>query len=76
MFVKYLFEISGKAANDQTWEVSGHVEGKPGNFPDMVHEAMRDGFQLLTQGRARFGHPGVGCNGPYTIAIFKLTEVE
>jgi hypothetical protein len=46
--VRYRFEITGKAALDQTWAVSGHVEGKPGNFPDLMHAAMREGFMMLT----------------------------
>jgi hypothetical protein len=28
---------------------------------------MRDPFHTITQGKAVFGQPGRGCNGPYEI---------
>jgi hypothetical protein len=74
--VVYQYTVKGTAHAGQTWEVRGRVQGRNGDFPDLLHEAMRDSFQLLTQGRAIYGSPGKGCNGPYQVTHFSLDKEE
>lgn len=64
----YTYTVSGTAAENQTWETSGRIQTDlEGGFPNMVQEAMRESFMQLTQGKAVFGNPGIGCRGPYKI---------
>lgn len=63
----YTYSVSGTAAGEQTWQIDGQVEGKPGDFPLVFEHAMRATFNGLTNGKAVFGKPGVGCSGPYRI---------
>lgn len=35
---------------------------------------MKDTFEQLTQGRAIYGQPGVGCRGPYAIKRVLIEE--
>jgi hypothetical protein len=63
----YTYEVSGTAAGGQTWKVTGEVEGRPGDFPKVPDAALRNAFDSLTEGKAVFGQPGVGCNGPYVL---------
>jgi len=65
----YTYIIDGTAADGQTWTTTGSVEtASEGQFPATVQLAMADSFQQLTQGKAVYGQPGVGCRGPYHIA--------
>jgi hypothetical protein len=64
----YAYTMKGSAADGQTWETNGAVEVAPPDFPDVAMLALKDTFMKLTQGNAVFGHPGVGCKGPYSIA--------
>ncbi len=65
---RYGYAVEGTASDGQTWTTTGEVDyEKEGGFPVAVQEAMRLSFEQLTQGRAVYGHPGVGCRGPYTI---------
>jgi hypothetical protein len=68
MVITYEYMISGFGANDQTWETSGTISvDKQGEFTEAVQKAMMASFQKLTNGKARYGKPGVGCNGPYRV---------
>lgn len=70
--VKYAWTTNGTAAGDQTWEASGTVDIAPGDFTLAIDVALRSSFQQLTQGKAVFGHPGLGCDGPYHIVKFTI----
>lgn len=73
----YAYTVSGRAANDQTWEVSGEVStDNPGAFKLMIDAALRASFETLTQGKAVHGKPGVGCSGPYQITALTIKEVD
>jgi hypothetical protein len=61
------YEISGTAANNQTWQTSGQVDDPNNNLNEVFDRAMRSSFLVLTQGRAQYGNPGIGCAGPYGI---------
>ena len=63
----YNFEISGRSADDQTWTVSGDVTDSANDVGAAFDAAMRLAFSRLTEGKAIFGKPGVGCKGPYSI---------
>jgi hypothetical protein len=72
----YEYKMEGKAADDQTWLVVGELSviGR-GNFNDTMDHVMMEGFKQLTNGKAVFGQPGVGCVGPYHITKL-LIEVR
>jgi hypothetical protein len=71
--IVYAFTIEGKAADEQTWTVTGKlVAANEGQFPDMLHRAQLAAFHDLTQGKAIYGKPGAGCRGPYQITRFEL----
>lgn len=67
--MKAHFTVDGTAADGQTWFCRGDVEGE---LPQILDAAMRQAFEQLTQGKAIFGHPGVGCRGPYKLRKFEL----
>jgi hypothetical protein len=65
--MKYRYEVNGTAANGQTWSASGIIETKSaGEFISAISMALAEAFQQLTEGKAVYGNPGVGCSGPYT----------
>lgn len=67
MTVRYAYTLSGTAAEEQTWKTEGVVELESAPLSEAVTIATRETFQKLTQGKAVFGKPGIGCSGPYTI---------
>lgn len=70
------YTINGTAAGDQTWDCHGTIDNADWNDHDLLGRAMQDSFIKLTQGKAVFGKPGVGCRGPYKIISFKLALVK
>ena len=68
----YIYQMSGDAADGQTWSVDGTIALEAGDFAAAFQEAMRDGFMQLTGGKAQFGKPGIGCVGPYTVVHFEI----
>jgi hypothetical protein len=44
-------------------------------FNDSFGYAMEETFRQLTNGRAVYGEPGVGCRGPYGIRSLLIEEV-
>ena len=70
----YDVTTEGAGADGQTWTTRATIESE---FHDVFETAMEDMFLQLTQGRAEFGNPGVGCNGPYTITrmVIELSPV-
>jgi hypothetical protein len=70
----YLYTIIGTAADAQTWEATGILECKPGDFASLPDEAMKAAFHQLTNGKAVYGKPGIGCRGPYRITRFVIEE--
>lgn len=73
--IRYRYSVSGEAARGQTWSVAGIIEreqaGMFGALPELV---MRETFLKLTEGQAVFGHPGLGCIGPYRVTDFTIQE--
>ena len=65
--MKYRYEISGTAARDQTWTTAGvSKDVTPGAFRTVFEDAILQTYQMLTEGKAIYGQPGAGCQGPYT----------
>lgn len=69
----FKYSIAGTAANEQTWSMQGTVECSFSNAHDMV---MNQTFEALTDGKAVYGKPGQGCQGPYQITHFHIDAVE
>jgi len=68
MTTNYNYSLEGTAADGQTWFASGVVTTElEGDFPNALEDAQRKAFHQLTQGKAVYGKPGVGCRGPYRI---------
>jgi hypothetical protein len=66
--MKYKFEIGGTAQGAQTWSTSGVVQTPTaGAFHLVPHMVMEASFRQLTGGKAVFGNPGIGCDGPYAV---------
>jgi hypothetical protein len=70
--VIYKYTFRGTAALGQSWQTTGYVSATPGNFGGVVEQAQAASFRQLTQGKAVYGKPGVGCKGPYTITKFTV----
>lgn len=72
----YRYEITGAAADGQTWKTDGTLKtAGPGEFTETQMMAMKDSFAQLTQGKAVFGKPGVGCRGPYRVTRMLIEEI-
>jgi hypothetical protein len=81
MVRRFNYTVVGGAAHDnviggQTWTVEGVLEATMGDFMDLSERAMRAAFEQLTQGKAVYGKPGVGCRGPYRIILLKIEEAQ
>lgn len=67
------YEVKGSGADGQTWEITGNVVC---DFINIHPTVMRDTFGKLTEGKAVFGKPGVGCEGPYDIHRVLIEQVR
>jgi len=74
--IKFAYEVSGCAADDQTWTVRGTTTANRGDFALVPNVAMRETFAQLTNGKAIYGKPGIGCKGPYRINRLLIEEVQ
>jgi hypothetical protein len=72
---KFRYDVRGLAADGQTWDVRGECSDANG-WPDCLSEAMALAFHQLTNGKAVFGKPGVGCRGPYQITLFHFEDIS
>jgi len=73
---KFKYEVAGTAAaNSQTWSTSGTMVAELGDFARLPERCMRESFMQLTQGKATYGNPGIGCKGPYSITKLLIEEV-
>lgn len=73
--IVYKYTMKGTAADGQSWSTNGEVSvDKPGEFANALAQAQMDSFMQLTNGKAVFGKPGLGCRGPYNIDRFTLEK--
>jgi len=68
----YRFTVHGCGVGGATFEASGSAVCE---FPESFEIAMLETFRQLTNGKAVYGSPGVGCNGPYSIRRIVIEEV-
>ena len=71
----YTYEVSGTARDGQTWKTNGTMDEMPGSFLLLPNRIAQEVFNRLTQGKAVFGKPGVGCKGPYSFTALIIKEV-
>lgn len=69
----YHYTIEGTAVAGQTWTTTGIVVCQ---FHESFMLACTQSFEQLTQGRAVYGQPGVGCHGPYDILKVTIEQVK
>lgn len=69
---QWRFRISGSGAEGATFEASGSLLC---DFGESFDQAMQETFRQLTNGRAVYGSPGVGCRGPYDIRNVTIEQV-
>ena len=74
--MRYHYTMVGTAADDQTWGTTGKIAIEAGDFSSISEHALRHSFNELTQGKAVFGRPGIGCKGPYKIQVLLITLVD
>jgi hypothetical protein len=69
----YRYSIAGSARDGQTWKTEGSVfcDGA-----DVFHVVMHDSFNQLTRGKAVYGKPRMGCQGPYDIDRVLIEQVK
>lgn len=68
----YHCKVAGTGSNGQTWIYRHSYAIDPGMFSMLVTRLGLDVFEALTQGKAIYGKPGLGCDGPYTITSFEI----
>jgi hypothetical protein len=69
----YRYTVEGSGAAGQTFKTEGVVEAE---FHDLFNTVMIDTFNQLTKGRAIYGKPGVGCQGPYDMHRVVVEQVQ
>jgi hypothetical protein len=72
MIKRYCFTMESRASGGQTWKTSGEFDCE---FNDVFDAAMRESFRQLMAGRAVYGHPGLGCSGPYDIVKLSIEQI-
>jgi hypothetical protein len=70
----YHYEFSGTAADGQTWTAKGSFSVMTESITEAIDIAHGFAFGKLTKGKAVYGLPGVGCNGPYTITHIDIRK--
>lgn len=74
--ITYTYHITGTASQGQTWATNGQVTAEPGDFTEVVQAALIGSFEDLTSGKAVYGRPGIGCDGPYRILELIIREKQ
>lgn len=68
----YRYSVIGSGAEGATFETSGTVMCE---LIEAFPLAMQETFRQLTNGRAVYGNPGIGCRGPYDIHRVTIDQV-
>lgn len=68
----FRFTIDGHGAEGATFQTSGTTLCELAHAFDIAMEVT---FHQLTNGKAVYGSPGVGCRGPYAIKRVLIEEV-
>lgn len=67
----YRFTVDGHGAEGATFQTTGTTLCELAHAFDI---AMEESFHQLTNGKAVYGSPGVGCRGPYSIRRVLIEE--
>ena len=70
--MKLRYTVEGTDADSGKFAATGFILGASPMDADSYQAAGAAAFAQLTQGRARFGEPGVTCRGPYKVSKFAL----
>jgi hypothetical protein len=73
MMKPYRYKIDGAASDGQSFQASGSIYCE---FHETFNAAMADTFMQLTNGKALYGKPGIGCRGPYDILKISIEQVK
>jgi len=73
MIKSYSYTIESSGAGGHTWKTAGRIDCE---FADCLIFAIRESFEQLTQGKAVYGRPGMGCAGPYDIHKVLIEQVK
>lgn len=77
MMARFSYEIKGQDVNGVDWAYEGTADVPVfEGFPGVAMQATQNVFKQLTEGKAVFGKPGVGCKGPYKITEFHAKLLE
>ena len=68
----YRYTVEGSGNGGKTWKTEGSMTCA---FEKVWLLAMADTFNQLTDGKAQYGQPGVGCQGPYDIHKVVIEQV-
>ncbi len=71
---RFTYEISGTAANGQTWTTRGTFLLSSERISDAFEPAMKHSFHQLVNGFAIYGKRGVGCKGSYQVNRFIIDK--
>lgn len=68
------YTVEGSAVDGQTYVCEGTVTDA--EITAVMTAVLLNAFKQLTNGKAVFGKPGVGCRGPYKITRVEVKIVE
>lgn len=73
----FRYFVQSTAAREQTFAVDGSVT-VPAivDWNLLMRNVLRLSFEALTEGRAIYGKPGEGCQGPFTITKIVLERTD
>lgn len=69
---RYRFTATGCGSGGATFSATGELDAE---FADVFNLAMFATFHQLTHGKAVYGSPGIGCQGPYDIRSVVIEQV-
>jgi len=72
----YRYVVKGLDARGQDWTVTGVIRAAEGDFVLVPQAALKSTFQKLTSGKAVFGSPGIGCQGPYKMRSLLIETTD
>ena len=71
----YKYEVLGTANQGQTWSCTGRIRHETADIGETADKVVMETFMGLTNGKAVFGKPGLGCEGLYKITKFLLEVI-
>jgi hypothetical protein len=73
----FIWGMTGLDGGGNRWDTGGSLQvSETMTFADVATEAQRQSFLQLTNGKATYGNPGVGCKGPYKTTSMTITRLD